>query len=241
MKKVLISLIFLLTVLLPQGGFSRGGDGNEQGNGGFVLVCDEENDSMCMSGIFFDVYEAEQRYSLPANFDHQIDLQNCTVQSSPENECFDIAISVALFILQRLEAQDPVFFSILKQHLENFKQEAKFLKDIVILPTEDMGIGFLPPDRELAQLVVQHTPIADEDPRYIISRDLWIFMEPNQQASAILHEIIYRQALVKQTLESSQMVRYFNALLLSGKIETLSKEKYKLIRMKTFCLDKIRC
>lgn len=240
MKKVLISLIFLLTVLLPQGGFSRGGDGNEQGNGGFVLVCDDLDDNSCIS-TFFDVYEAEQRYSLTPKFDHQIDLRNCTAQSYPENECFDMAISVALFILQRLKAQDPVLFSILKQHLENFKHEAKFLKDIVILPTEDMGIGFLPPDKELAQLVVQHTPIADEDPRYIISRDLWIYMEPNQQASAILHEIIYRQALVRQTLESSQMVRYFNALLLSGKIETLSKEKYKLIRMKTFCMDKTRC
>ena len=235
---IVFSVLFFSTMSFALGGGS--GSGNEQGNGGFVLKNIDNN--LHSEVVFYDTYEAEQRYSLVPIFNHGIAWHQCSESENrpiyaPQytaKKCLNYALDVALYILKRLEAQDQSLYSTLKSFLFTFPAEARFLRNITIFPTEDMGIGFIPPKKELKQLVVQHDPVVDEDARYIISDDLWINMNPDQQAAAILHEIIYRQALRQQDLKSSQMVRYFNALLLSGKISLLTPEKYQEIRSKTF-------
>lgn len=220
-----------------------GGSGNEQGNGGFVLDCEFSSAGYCSSTVFYDTYEAETRYSMKPNFDHNIRWKECFDNGGyyKEEKCLKYSLQVAKALLQRLAAKDQGLYNLIEAHLEAFPKEVKFLPDIVIFPTEDMGIGFIPPNRQLRQLVVQHEPIVDEDPRYIISHDLWIKMNPDQQAAAILHEVIYRQALINQTLKSSQMVRYFNALILSDKISEMTPEKYTQVKSKTFCFNNLQC
>lgn len=216
MINCLVVLIFATLFTFSAEG--RSGSGNELGNGGFVLACQNTSIS-CDNVIFYDSYEAENRYSLLPKFNHQIDTEYC-------KGCFTIARDISLFLLKRLEKVDPVLYVELRKSVWVFLYEAKFLADIEILFSEDMGVGFLPPKRVLAQLVVQHEPIAFEDHRYIISRDLWTQMDSNQQASAILHEVIYKEALKNQVLSSSQKIRYFNALLLSDKFSRLSQQAY---------------
>lgn len=205
--------------------------GNELGNGGNVIFCPRNPEK----SQFYDSYEAVSRYSLQPQFTSP--ALSCSIMSGT-NECLQKAVSVAAQILTRVTAKDAELAARLTSYVNLFEQESKIIDNAEFVRVDDIGISHYPKDCEIHQLVIQHVPMthAPEDKYYLIAGDYWSKINSNEQASAILHEVIYRYALEssKWKITNSQKVRYFNALLLSGKITTLSDTEFETLRKNTF-------
>lgn len=191
---------------------------NERGNSGFSLICDIPDKNQ-----FYDSYEAEQRYNLKPVYPESREF------CDTESQCLATSMLIARKFLQRLPVDSDLRQYALAR-LANFTIEISIKEDIEILPVNDVGIGFIPRGCKLRQTIVQRVPKFPEDMRYIISKDYWDLLTIQQKAVAIVHEILYGYyAEIKVEPVSSENIRYLNALIISGKIESYSPTKYKKV------------
>ena len=191
---------------------------NERGNSGFSLICDNPDKTQ-----FYDSYEAEHRYNLKPVYPENRDF--CDTDS----QCLATSMRIARRFLQRLPVDSHLRQYALAR-LANFTIEINIKEDIEILPVNDVGIGFIPKGCKLRQTIVQRQPKFPEDMRYIISKDYWDLLSIQQKGVAIAHEILYGYyAEIKVEPVSSENIRYLNALIISGKIESYSPAKYKKV------------
>lgn len=218
MKRI-ISLIFLLSMTLNAWAWS------ERGNSGFSIICDDASQNK-----FYDAYETEYRYGLKPIY------PTVNEECSDKQSCLEVSLQMAKELLKRLPA-DPKnrfnkFTGVKKfalERIESFVKEANFLNDIEILPVNDAGIGFIPKGCTLRQTIVQRIPLFKHDKRYIISNEYWDQLDTQQKAVGIVHEILYGYyGYVQQESLSSEMVRYFNSLVLADEVKTFSEEEYRL-------------
>lgn len=190
------------------------------GNGGNIIVCISPLSNECYgdgryAGIFYDSYEADVRYKLKP-------LSIYPVIFEPE-----VALDYAVHLMTTIKPYDQEMYDNLYRYLQSFYSEANFIEAMKLLPIPDTGISFIPYDSELRQLVVQREPIAPQDKRYVISLDLWQMMGKADQAHAILHEVLYRYALDRNaTVDSSEYIRYFNAILISGELSKMTQQQF---------------
>ena len=223
------SIIVILALITAAQNVAAGG--NELGNGGNMIYCSQQPSQ----SKFYDSYEAATRYSLIPQF--SASPIDCSLINGTE-VCLKKAVAVATQILTRLASNDVELSKKLTSYISLFEQESKFIRDAEFVRVDDIGISYYPKHCEIHQLVIQHVPMnhAPEDKYYLISADYWTKLNSNEQASALLHEVIYRYALEssKWKITNSQKVRYFNALLLSGKIATLSNDDYDVVKRNTF-------
>lgn len=215
MLKKLISLIFPVLVSLQLHAIGR------VGNGGNIIVCLKPGSSECYGrdlheGAFYDTYEADVRYKIKP-------LSMYPAATAPK-----VALEYALKLITPIQKYDQELYARLSFFLRDFYNEANFVEGMQLMPIPDTGISFIPYQSELRQLVVQREPIAPQDKRYVISLDLWEMMSKADQAHAILHEVFYRYALEqKHEVESSEYIRYFNALVISGEVSKLSQDEFQ--------------
>ena len=217
---------FAITFLLMMSSVAFAGtDWAEVGNGADVIICSDSR-----SGRLYDTYETTHRFGF--------DLQYPSFQLPPrldnlpghDSRYVMSAVNIAKDLIQRLQLRDPEMMKSLLQWADSFPQEARFVSgDLLDIP--DTGIGVVPAGCSLRQLVIQRTPKLPEDRLYLVAHDYWRFMLLEQQAATVVHEVLYRYALKKNPgLRSSEPVRYFNALILSKKIETMSESEYLEIK-----------
>lgn len=198
------------------------------GNGGNIIVCIDPLSNECYGsgkhvGTFYDTYEADVRYKIKPLSMHSAALE-------PK-----VAMEYAFKLIELIGKYDREMHVDLSRYLHLFYDEANFIEGMQLLPIPDTGISFIPYDSELRQLVVQREPIAPQDKRYVISLDLWEMMSKADQAHAILHEVLYRYALEqKHEVESSEYVRYFNALVISGEISKLTQQQFNDLKWNVF-------
>lgn len=219
MLKKLISFIFpvLVSFLIPLQSQAIG----RVGNGGNIIVCLKPASSDCYGrdlheGAFYDTYEADIRYKMQP-------LSMHPAATAPK-----VAMEYALKLVEAIKKYDKEMYGRLSFFLRDFYNEANFVEGMQLMPIPDTGISFIPYDSELRQLVVQREPIAPQDKRYVISLDLWEMMSKADQAHAMLHEVFYRYALEqKHDVESSEYIRYFNALVISGEVSKLSQAEFQ--------------
>ena len=215
MLKKLISFIFPVLVSLQLHAIGR------VGNGGNIVVCLKPGSGECYGrgfyeGAFYDTFEADVRYKIKP-------LSMYADAADPAS-----AADYALKLLQPILKYDTEMAKVLSSYVKSFYAEANFVAGIQLMPIPDTGISFIPYHSELRQLVVQREPIAAADKRYVISKDLWSLMSNADQAHAILHEVFYRYALEqKHEVESSEYIRYFNALVISGEVSKLSQTEFQ--------------
>lgn len=215
----MISLIFpvLVSFLIPLQSQAIG----RVGNGGNIIVCLKPGSDQCYGrdlheGAFYDTYEADIRYKMQP-------LSMHPAAAAPK-----VAMDYALKLVEAIKKYDQDMYGRLSFFLHNFYNEANFVEGMQLLPIPDTGISFIPYHSELRQLVVQREPIAPQDKRYVISLDLWEMMSKADQAHAMLHEVFYRYALEqKRDVESSEYIRYFNALVISGEVSKLSAAEFQ--------------
>ncbi|WP_374028881.1 hypothetical protein [Bdellovibrio bacteriovorus] len=186
----------------------------EVGNGGNVLQCSRTNIWM------FDAFEAQYHYRLKPSI---------PAQSIFATNDLD-ALSLAELLLLRLQPRDFNRWQTYQNHLGRFAQEAEFLEHVTLAPIDDTGYtGYraLPLNCQIKQLIVQRRTLQNGK-RYVINRRLWSRLPLDQQAVAILHEVIYRAALeANPELNTSASVRYMNALIISNGIQDISEFAYK--------------
>ncbi|WPU63725.1 hypothetical protein [Peredibacter starrii] len=218
MKRI-ISLIFLFSVTLNAWAWS------ERGNSGFSIICEDASQNQ-----FYDAYETKFRYGLDPIFP-QVN-QECSDRAS----CLEVSLQIARELLNRLPADPRNRFNknvgikkFALERIESFTKEANFLDNIEILPINDAGIGFIPKNCDLRQTVVQRVPLFKHDKRYIISNEYWDQLNIQQQAAGIVHEILYGYyGYIQNEAFSSEMVRYFNSLVLANELKSLTEEEYRL-------------
>lgn len=194
------------------------------GNGGNIIVCLKPESGQCYgrqgyTGTFYDTYEADIRYQMKP-----LSMADNFVEPAS-------AVDYAIQLLDSVKKHDFELATELIGFVEKFESEANYVSGIVLLPVPDTGISFIPYSSELKQLVIQTEPLTAKDKRYLISADLWLSMTTADQAHAILHEVLYRFVLhATPDIKTSDNVRYFNAYVISGEFNRMTKNEYNQVK-----------
>lgn len=194
------------------------------GNGGNIILCGGD-DQKTVKGLFYDVYEAGARYHMLAQFPP---AAKCALNSNGgyAEACKAEAQKMAALLAARLKKIDPKFEATLQSFIEKFWDEAR-LVDADLFPVADSGLGFIPVGCGLKQLAIQHVPKNKDDRRYFIAVNLLKYLSVEEQGALILHEVLYRWAVViNSKIGFSESVRYFNALIFSDRVNSLSYTEY---------------
>jgi hypothetical protein len=181
--------------------------GFKKGNGGFVIVCG----TVAPTYRLLDLYEAEFRYHLTPEF-------------APEGNEFQRA----QVILDRFARLNPARRQLYRQWLQDSKSEMVFLDELNIVGVPDIGVTYIPDGCSLRQMIVQVDPTQFEK-RFTIDRRLWNNLNVDHRAAAIVHEIIYREAIsFENQHSSSQPSRLLNAFLHSGQMKMVRLQEWLL-------------
>lgn len=174
--------------------------GNEIGNGGNTVRGPCEN-----KWYFYDVYEMGLLYQW-----------NVVLPPETNSE-----IAIAKGILARLNTIDPELTQQLQLYAERFYTHAIFNHN-TLSRFEDYDTIYLEEGSRLYQLINQRNAITCgfECSRYEISYPLWQQLDKVQKAAAIVHEILYKRALINHPkLRRSDDIRFLNQILLADKLE----------------------
>lgn len=102
--------------------------------------------------------------------------------------------------------------------LSSFPREAQFRPGIELPDIDDEGLVVIPRGCKLEQIAVQakseDVPVLGY--RYIINKDLWDQLDPDNQAVLLMHELVYREQLTANPkVLSSLRVRMMTRALIS--------------------------
>lgn len=190
--------------------------GNEVGNGGNAIVCNQEERFY----LFYDEYESMNRYVLPLKL--------------PEEYGKLEAEALTLKFIERLSRLDHDLASELTLSASTFTKNAIILYGAKLSSVDDTGIWFVPKNCKIKQAIIQKNPMFPNDRRYWIDGDLWNQMPTQSKAIAILHEVLYKKAiLINPNISSSEGIRYFVGLLISDEINKISTLDYEKIKNQT--------
>ncbi|MBS1970508.1 MAG: hypothetical protein JSU04_09375 [Bdellovibrionales bacterium] len=212
--------LFFLLMLFQSFSF---GSTTDFGNGGNIILCTMKNE--LAQATFYDVYESEVRYSLPVQFPRAGACQLNADGTYSEN-CKIAAQKMASNIASRLKKIDAAFEATIQSYIRDFWADTG-LVNADLFPIADTGLGFIPQNCSLKQLAIQHVPRNKNDKRYYVATNLLRLLDVQNQAAMILHEVFYHWALTQSPgIQYSERVRYFNALVLSGRVTQLSYPEY---------------
>lgn len=215
-------VLFLVLIMVSQVSFASGfglkPDWKEVGNGGNVVHCGK-------GYRMLDAWEVDNGMKIPA--------WNVDFPEAAFDDNFDAAFTLANNIVDSLHYRETARWESYKQALATFKQEAEFLPNITLMPVNDEGLTIIPLSCSLEQLVVQRRDVAADNIRYVFNAQIWDHLSVQDKAAALLHEVIYRRALnADPDILTSEDVRAFNGLLLSGRVETMSNFEYFMMAEK---------
>lgn len=208
--------LFLGALVLGGGGVSADqNSGREVGNGGDVVYCPNAVAPRKKVELL-DIYEARTRgiiFNLGAptlNYWQKfaLALERLAKVSPLRAEEY------------RLSAQDFTIDPATGEH-----RNARFLSGVELVDIPDSKHIAVPSGCAIKQIAIQKEPEVAEDRRYTVSKDLWDLMDDESKAGLILHEVIYREALVDGA-ENSKMVRYLNSYLAADKFAAMTQEAF---------------
>ncbi|MFG1484598.1 hypothetical protein ABMA77_00930 [Halobacteriovorax sp. RZ-1] len=199
-RKVLLLFLFIITSRAVYAG-------HETGNGGDGVLCTKADGKTYVQ--FYDLYEAKAVYGL------NIDLGA---------ETLNVERKVELAI-NRLEDINPSRKKLYRNWFNSFYSETEFTLDNLI-DVPDTIDGRIPASCSLEQVIVQRTPRFPGQKRYTIDKKLWDLMDNTSKASAILHELILREAVNISGHTNSISARYLNARLSTNSFSSQSLRDY---------------
>ncbi|QDK46648.1 hypothetical protein DOM22_16540 [Bdellovibrio sp. ZAP7] len=196
----------LISTLLLSFSFSAFA-GDELQNGGDIIACPGLEIPTYRS---LDLYEGKMVYNLePALIDQS-----------------DYRVIVSKLI-DRIEKFDMNRSKLYRVFLKNFASEVQMIPGSEFGNIKDEGFITLPQGCELQQAAAQfrrHTP---DGIKYIFNSAIWSNMNPMTRAALVLHEIVYREALMPKTgPATSAKVRYFTAYIHSTKMLNGTRADY---------------
>ncbi len=177
-----------------------------------------------------DVYETQHLYGFQPRFvsEHvNVDLGSFKYYGGTDN--LQYSLSIADILLFRLKARDPQRWAQYRETLQSFAQETLFMAQGKLEGVDDQGAYSAGWNCELKQLIVQRRDSLDGKV-YVIDLDLWMQLPNDIQATAILHEVIYRNVLkVNPNIKNSEDVRHLNALIIGDQLQTIPESAYNLL------------
>ncbi|MGE3758944.1 MAG: hypothetical protein AB7H97_14375, partial [Pseudobdellovibrionaceae bacterium] len=176
-------------------------NGNELGNGGDAISCDNGQD------FFYDAYEAEFRFGMKPQFPQGID-----------------EYEIAKKVVARFEGVSDMRARAYIKWIEEFPEDSQFLDNIELIDIPDTNSGFIPARCHIRQLLIQRTPKFPGEKRFAINNDLWRRLSIEHRAAAIVHEMLLREGRINEH-QTSENIRNLNAYLLSGKISQFRIQK----------------
>lgn len=202
----------------------------ERGNGRNIILCENSSQNK-----FYDAFEAEYLYGLRPVF--PFSTRSC----DNEESCLKLSISIAQSIINQIPEAGHRLKVFMHYRLNSFVNEAIFLDNVTLSPVNDTGITLIPKNCTFHQTIIQREPRFKGDKRYVIANDKWKKLPPEQQAVGFLHELLYSYALhLRREGTNSELIRYFNAILISGEISRLNNDDYyelHLLVFKTFAVN----
>jgi hypothetical protein len=207
--KIFLSGLFVLTAVS-----SFAGEGDRGGNGGDGILCHRNGKD---SVVFYDLFEAEHVHGM--NLDLPLEVE---------------VLDKVKELINRIRLVDETRADLFDGWLETFYEETRFTDhDLVDVP--DTSSGEFPMGCELKQVIIQKEPHFPGEKRYTISKYYWDLMDSNSKAAAIMHELILREAVTKQSQQNSINSRYFNGKVFENKFSVRAYvELMELISFKSF-------
>jgi len=187
--------------------------------GGNVLIC-ENNGVKTLTT--YDLVEGDALFGLSPVYSEKTDY-----------------FEKATDIISRLQILNPTRAHLYLKWLGTFKNESHFLPEgFRLIGIPDLGLGVLPPNCHLEQTIVQSSAPGYGEFRYTINSDVWSALDDNQKAALVIHEIIYREAILPENQhQNSGYVRQLNQLLHADRLRTMRLRSYiEFLRTHQFAL-----
>lgn len=206
-------MLNLLFVILASSMGSHAGDiqpqGYERGNGGFLMSCVEQ--SVLGAGVFsVDHIEGTYLHGLPA--------------AAPMKLLRD-ETEIVRYVLGKLQAVNPTRARLYSQWLQELLSSREFVKDFVFLPLPDSSTTMIPEFCKQEQAAIFITSPVNNKLRFLFSQKLWEQASPLDRAYLLMHELIFREALLPENNHvNSVAARYLNAWLFHS-VENLNQEE----------------
>lgn len=129
------------------------------------------------------------------------------------------------FVLSRLEKHDAKRAQKYRVIAHDFFKNTQFILNKVLPDINDHG--YVPKESHcvIEQLAVQNISPFPQAKKYVIRDEFWKKLSVEDRAGLILHEVIYEEAMAMGQ-KTSRNSRYFNALVSSKKLETMSAVDY---------------
>lgn len=196
----------LLTVLFTFLSSQVWAIGDEKENGGDVITCGDGS-----SGYeLLDLYEAKVLHHLPP----------VPAKSATLGEIFEER-------MKSLEGIDGTRAALYRDYMKSFTTEARFVPESDFTDIPDEGFKAAPAGCTLRQIVVQYDIPTPDGIRYMVNQDLWSHLNEENRAGLLIHEFMYREGRQPQNnFRTSSGVRYFNALVHSAKMPSITMQDY---------------
>ena len=225
------------------------------GNGGDVVVCKINGKEKVRLLDFFEI-------DMMKNFYKKIDEKQYDefLQLTPDYKNFDGIRSKVMYSLDKMKDLSPLFtrrinttaliflndvetYESLKNELPlekiNEKLSHTYFIDGTLQDLPDANFKFIPDNCEVKQLVIHEEESLYVNKRFIVNVNLWNKLNQEDKAGTITHEAIYYDAISYFRHNNSTSSRYFNALISSNKISSISLEAYvSLVKKLRFCNNK---
>lgn len=130
------------------------------------------------------------------------------------------------FVLDRLEKHDPRRAKKYRVVAHEFFKNTQFIQNKVLPDINDHGYVPKEPHCIIEQLAVQNISPFPQAKKYVVREEFWKKLSLEDRAGLILHEVIYGEAMAMGQ-KTSRNSRYFNALMSSKKLETMSAAEYE--------------
>jgi len=208
---------YFLTILIFGAAVNAWAAGDRVGNGGDALVCQKEDGNR--TAKLLDYHEAQDDEHGPGR---AIDLGPAALSVRGKVE----------LVLGRVARLSPGRSRWWKEVAEPLLQAAdagastkrvlfteKLLEDV-----PDSDHFMYPKGCSVQQLAIRIDPderIAVGGYDYVIQKDLWALLDNDSRAGLILHEVLYRDAVVFHGQKSSRKARFLNGLLADKAMEKL--------------------
>lgn len=179
---------------------------NERGNGGDAVVC-RDSEGRIISAELLDYYEGRTRRNFTYDEDYS-SYEEMVNEKQEELKKYDPSL------VQKLEINTKILIAAAKEHertLEMRIGEVLFTHESLVDIPDSEHLNF-PTGCDVEQVVIKLIKAVDEDPLFMIQKDIWDALPAFSTGGLILHEGIF-QAFLAVGHKNSIKARYFNQRL----------------------------
>ncbi len=214
------------------------GGGQHVGNGGDVVFCPSGQPFQIMA---LDLYEAMVRFKSKKQL-VSINWQLAKDDEHPEGFKNIGAEDLAYKLLAK-DIQIPIpQRQVLQVGIENWTSQAAFLEDIELNDVPDSQHVGIPEGCKIRQLVVQGPLVGLnfnlQDIYYIVDQALWAMLPRFQQAMMILHEMYYRDEVLRGAT-NSLITRFIVGSIATEFLQKTKDEKTENFSLRGYVIPQV--